>query len=182
MQFPCDQLTIKAVIGLGNPGKKYERTRHNIGFRALDYVCDMYGGSWHSAQNMEHAVISPHNNLETIHLIKPQTFMNSSGQVIPFLQKKGIKADQIVVIHDELEKKFGDVSLKFGGSAKGHNGLRSIMGMIGQDFWRVRCGIGRPIDREEVGDFVLAPFSLEQEQAISEMLQKVCHILFKKSA
>lgn len=180
MQAAFDLSSIRAIIGLGNPGKKFERTRHNIGFRALDYLCEQYGGSWHAVNNMEHATVILYDGAPQVHLIKPQTFMNNSGQVLPFLQKKGVKPDQIAVIHDELEKKFGDVSVKFGGSAKGHNGLRSIIGMIGQEFWRVRCGIGRPASAEEVGDFVLAPFTLEQERDIAGILDKVNQLLTKK--
>jgi PTH1 family peptidyl-tRNA hydrolase len=177
MQAQFDQSVIRAVIGLGNPGKKYERTRHNIGFRLVDALCERYGGSWRTVNNMEHATIRIGQAGGEIHLIKPITFMNSSGQVLPFLQKKGIKPEQIVVAHDELEKKFGDASLKFGGSAKGHNGLRSIIATIGADFWRVRCGIGRPVDRDEVGDFVLTPFTPQEEQAIPIMLDQAAILL-----
>lgn len=177
MQAQFDQSVIRAVIGLGNPGKKYERTRHNIGFRLVDVLCQRYGGSWRTVNNMEHATIRIGEAGNEIHLIKPITFMNSSGQVLPFLQKKGIKPEHIVVAHDELEKKFGDASLKLGGSAKGHNGLRSIIGTIGADFWRVRCGIGRPADRDEVGDFVLTPFTVQEEQEIPALLDRAIALL-----
>lgn len=180
MQASFDQSQIKAIIGLGNPGKKFERTRHNIGFRVLEALCDAHNCSWHTVNNMEHATIRLYDGGPEVHLIKPQTFMNNSGLVIPFLQKKGIKPEQIIVVHDELEKKFGDISLKLSGSAKGHNGLRSIIGMIGQDFWRIRCGIGRPTERDEVGDFVLSPFTLQEEQAIPLMIEQVLTIFKKK--
>ena len=94
-----------------------------------------------------------------------------------FLLKKGIRADQIVVVHDELEKKFGQVSVKFGGSAKGHNGLRSIIGAIGADFWRLRLGIDRPVDRDAVPDYVLSPFGIQEEQSLPQQVEKAVQVL-----
>lgn len=148
---------VKAIIGLGNPGKKYEHTRHNIGFKVVDMLCARYGGSWRANGIMEIATVQI--NGMPILLVKPQTFMNSSGQVIPLLRKQGIMADTILVAHDELELPFGSVKIKTGGSAKGHNGLRSIIEACGLDFARLRCGIGRPAAREDVPDYVLRNFS-----------------------
>jgi len=148
---------IKAIIGLGNPGKKYERNRHNIGFLVVDALCDRYNGSWQENGCMQVANITINN--KKIVLVKPQTFMNASGQVIPLLRKQGINTENIVVVHDELELPFGVVKTKIGGSAKGHNGLRSIIQVCGFEFMRVRCGIGRPAQRELVPDYVLQNFS-----------------------
>ena len=106
---------------------------------------------------MELAVIRVEG--KPILLIKPQTFMNASGKVIPFLLKKGIKGENILVVHDELEMPFGKIKVKFGGSAKGHNGLRSIIDIIGKDFWRLSFGIDRPENREDVGQYVLSNFT-----------------------
>ena len=113
--------TIKAIIGLGNPGSKYYTTRHSIGFRILDALADKHNLVWQKSDLMEYAEL---RNDAVIYFIKPMTYMNSSGKVIPWLQKKGIKAEDIMVIHDDLEKKFGSLSIKQGGSARGHNGLR----------------------------------------------------------
>jgi PTH1 family peptidyl-tRNA hydrolase len=102
--------------------------------------------------------------------------MNDSGKVIPSLSKQGIKAENILVVHDELEKPFGDLSIRMGGSAKGHNGLRSIIGVCGMDFPRLRFGIGRPAQREEVPDYVLSNFSENQaelEQRIEQAVQMI---------
>jgi PTH1 family peptidyl-tRNA hydrolase len=148
---------IKAIIGLGNPGSKYQYNRHNIGFRVLDMLADRYSGNWSTKDEAQQAEIRIGEN--RIILIKPQTFMNSSGRVIPGLQKKGITAEHILVVHDELELPFGTVKLKQGGSAKGHNGLKSIIASCGPDFWRLRCGIARPADRDNVPDYVLTNFS-----------------------
>src|SRR5579871_1211881 len=117
-------LDIKAIIGLGNPGKQYYHHRHTIGFRVLDALCEHYGGNWQTKEMMEYAEIVV--NGKNIMLIKPQTYMNSSGKVIPFLQKKGLQPANLLVVHDELELPFGTIKVRVGGSAKGHNGLKSI--------------------------------------------------------
>lgn len=152
---------IKAIIGLGNPGPKFYPTRHNIGFQVVDALANQYGGSWNS-KNF-HAETTIRIGDTPLLLIKPLTFMNDSGKVMPYLQKKGIKPDQVIVVHDELEKPFGKVSYRMGGSARGHNGLRSIIGAVGKEFGRIRMGIGRPENRDDVGDFVLQSFCQKQE-------------------
>ena len=172
-----DKKTIKAIIGLGNVGSKYNRTRHNIGFRVIDELAHRLHASWLTDREMEYAEVKlstdPYDiNAKKVLLIKPLTFMNNSGRVIPSLQKKGIKSEEILVVHDELEKEFGHVSYHSGGGAKGHNGLRSIIGVIGKDFWRIRFGIGRPEDRDDVGNYVLMPFKPEEEQEILFLIEK----------
>lgn len=168
--------SIKAIIGLGNPGPKYHYNRHNIGFLVLDALAEKHHASWQKKSDREttEVEINGHNIL----LIKPQTFMNDSGKVIPALAKQGIKAENILVIHDELEKPFGKIEAKTGGSHKGHNGLRSIIGTCGADFHRLRFGIGRPENREDVAEYVLSNFSKNENiepliaQAI-EMIEKM---------
>lgn len=168
-------LEIKAVIGLGNPGSKYERTRHNIGFCVVDALSDRHGGHWQTRDIMEVAEITI--NGKRVLLIKPQTFMNTSGKVVPWLQKQGIKPENILVVHDELEKPFGKLSFKMDGSARGHNGLRSIIEFCGPNFPRLRFGIGRPEEREQVGDYVLENFSESDVDAhvvqAVEMIEKL---------
>ncbi len=171
-------LTIKAIIGLGNPGKQYYHNRHNIGFRVLDSLCQSNGGSWQTKDNMEYAEITLNNH--KIMLIKPQTYMNSSGKVIPFLQKKGVMPAHLLVVHDELELPFGSIKLRVGGSAKGHNGLKSIIQAWGPDFARLRVGIGRPAEREEVPDYVLQDFTenaAQINQVIEQAEQEVRQLL-----
>jgi len=128
---------------------------------------------------MDHAQIqiSDEGMVRSLHVIKPQTFMNSSGRVLPFLLKKGIKGENILVVHDELEKPFGKLVIRFGGSPRGHNGLRSIQGMIGKDFWRLRFGIGRPEEKSQVGNYVLSPFLPEEENEIDVLIEEtICLI------
>ena len=163
-------MNIKAIIGLGNPGPKFTNTRHNIGFKILDKLAQEYDATWKQEKNFEKTEITL--NEKNILLIKPQTFMNNSGDVIPFLQKKGIKPEEVLVIHDELEKPFGNISIRQGGSAKGHNGLKSIIEKCGQDFWRLRFGIGRPEHREDVPDYVLSNFDKNEQENIEIIIDK----------
>ena len=159
---------IRAIIGLGNPGSRFERNRHNVGFRILDALVDEYNVMWQSKPDMELAEIRFDD--KKIFLVKPQTFMNTSGKVIPFLLKQGVKPENILVVHDELEKPFGKLSIKQGGSARGHNGLRSIIEVCGPEFWRLRFGVGRPERKEMVGDYVLQNFS-ESESEVEQLVQ-----------
>ena len=176
-----DIKNIKVIIGLGNPGLKYYKNRHNIGFRVLDKIVQDYSANWHVTDIMEEAKITVtinENNFPLI-LIKPQTFMNDSGKVISYLQKKGIKPENILVIHDELEKTFGSISLKFDGSARGHNGLKSIISFIGTAFWRLRFGIGRP-DNDDVASFVLSNFKSDEEIQIQDLIIESIKKIFQR--
>jgi PTH1 family peptidyl-tRNA hydrolase len=169
---------IKAIIGLGNPGNKYKNTRHNVGFMVVDALSHHYEGQWKQTSLLEYTIISINN--EELLLIKPLTFMNDSGKVIPWLAQKGIKADSLLVVHDELEQPFGKVRLKQGGSARGHNGLRSIIQVIGPDFNRLQIGIGRPATKEEVPTYVLSPFeqsAAEINQVISAAVKMILSLL-----
>jgi PTH1 family peptidyl-tRNA hydrolase len=156
---------IKAILGLGNPGNQFTYTRHNIGFRIVDQLAERAGGQWRKKDTMELAEIAL--NDKKVLLIKPQTFMNDSGKVIPCLAKQGIKPENILVVHDELELPFGTIKHKLGGSAKGHNGLKSIMTYSGDGFYRLRFGIGRPESREEVSNYVLSAFAQNTETIFS---------------
>ena len=147
---------IKAIIGLGNPGPRFSRNHHNIGFMILDELANLHHGMWTNHDNFESTKVNINDN--EILLIKPQTFMNNSGEVTPYLKKKGIKPEEILVVHDELELPYGKIATKFGGSAKGHNGLKSIIAHMSDQFWRLRFGIGRPSNREDVPDYVLENF------------------------
>lgn len=162
-------MLIKAIIGLGNPGPKFSYTRHNIGFMVVDELAQQFGGEWRAANsNLESCEVTI--NDQKILLLKPQTFMNSSGLVIAYLTKKGLKPENILVVHDELEIAFGRVTMRQGGSARGHNGLRSIIEACGPDFWRMRMGIGRPTGNTSVADFVLQNFS-EEPDAVGKMVE-----------
>lgn len=164
---------IKAIIGLGNPGTRFELTRHNIGFLLLDMLADRYNGNFSQKKKAEVTEIQVTSGdiYQKLILIKPQTFMNNSGEVLPDLKKQGIEPHEILVVHDELEKKFGYLGIRLGGSARGHNGLRSIIQYIGHDFWRLRMGVDRPADKSQVSNYVLEKFKpseLDQLQGLIE--------------
>jgi len=169
-------LTIKAIIGLGNPGSRFINNRHNIGFRVVDALAQRYNSQWRSREDME--IAEAFINETKILLIKPQTFMNDSGRVIPYLAKQGIKVENIVVVHDELEKPFGHISFRIGGSARGHNGLRSIISHCGPDFGRLRFGIGRPESKAMVSDYVLHNFSENQDE-VNQLIDQSVDVLEK---
>lgn len=162
---------IKAVIGLGNPGPRFSFTRHNAGFLVLDALAERYYGTWKEKGPMEIADITIAD--KRLVLVKPQTFMNESGKVIPLLSKQGIKPENILVVHDELEKPFGTLALKEGGSHRGHNGLRSIIAASGPDFQRLRFGIGRPEEKEDVSNYVLQKFDVPESQVHEQVDQAV---------
>lgn len=166
-----ENMNIKAIIGLGNPGPRFRNTRHNIGFAILDSIADQHQASWSSKGSMEIATVRIHD--QKVLLIKPQTFMNSSGEVLPTLTKQGIKADEIIVVHDELDISFGALKWRFGGSPRGHNGLKSIITYIGKDFLRFRFGIDRPAQKEAVPDYVLQKFSEPIEDVESYIDQAI---------
>lgn len=153
---------IKAIIGLGNPGPKFTFTRHNIGFLVIDELAARHGGAWRHFDKGEACQITVGDHV--VWLVKPLTFMNLSGEVMSWLTKKGIAPEEIIVVHDELELPFGKTAFKDGGSARGHNGVRSIIAHGGEKTKRLRVGIDRPENREEVPDYVLTKFKQPKEE------------------
>ncbi len=146
-------------MGLGNPGRPYERTRHNVGYLVADELARRHGGSWRKKKKTEVAPVSL--GLKEVTLLKPTTFMNNSGSALA-----GYKVEDLVVIHDDLDLPPGDVRVKVGGGAGGHNGLRSVIGRLGPDFVRVRVGIGRPSAGANVTDYVLSRMDATVRDAV----------------
>ena len=157
MNLIPENIQIKAVVGLGNPGPRFHSTRHNIGFMILDALADQHQASWSTKENM--ATTTVKINDQKILLVKPLTFMNLSGQVMPALKKQGIGPNEILVVHDDIDIPTGSLKWRFGGSPRGHNGLKSIISYIGSDFLRFRFGVDRPAAKENVPDYVLERFS-----------------------
>jgi peptidyl-tRNA hydrolase, PTH1 family len=137
------------VVGLGNPGRSYERTRHNAGYLVADELAKRHDGSWRKRKRVEAAPVTLGLNDAT--LLKPTTFMNDSGFAV-----SDHRPEDLIVVHDDLDLEAGTVRVKVGGGAGGHNGLRSIVGRVGNDFVRVRIGIGRPPAGVTVTDYVLS--------------------------
>ncbi|OGW28140.1 MAG: aminoacyl-tRNA hydrolase [Nitrospirae bacterium GWC2_57_13] len=159
---------MKIIVGLGNPGRKYERTRHNVGFLAVDEL----GRSLGIAVDREkcRALIGKGRlGPEQVVLAKPQTYMNESGwSLTALLPEFYASLADVIVIHDDLDLPCGTVRMKSGGGHGGHNGLRSIAEETGSsEFIRVRIGIGRPAPGMDAADFVLQPFSAD-ERALAE--------------
>jgi PTH1 family peptidyl-tRNA hydrolase len=157
---------MRLVVGLGNPGTRYARNRHNIGFRAIEAIARRYGVAAFRSRfkgDLAEGVIADERRL----LLRPQTFMNASGEsVLAAMSFYKIPPEDIVVIHDELDLRPGKVRVKRAGGNAGHNGLRSIDATIGPDYWRVRIGIGHPGIRELVHPYVLQNFTADEERLI----------------
>ena len=146
-------------MGLGNPGRSYGHTRHNVGFLVVDELARRHGGSWRKRKRTEAAPVSL--GLKDITLLKPATFMNDSGSALA-----GHKTEDLIVVHDDLDLPPGDVRVKVGGGAGGHNGLRSVIQRLGPDFVRVRVGIGRPPAGMTVTDYVLSKMDATVRDAV----------------
>ena len=155
-------------MGLGNPGPEYERTRHNVGFRALEEAARLCGARLDQSRWDATYGIGRHHG-EQVLLIAPQTFMNLSGESVgPAARFYKVPADQIVVIHDELDFEPGRLAVKVGGGDGGHNGLKSLRQHLGTgDFIRVRLGIGRPPAQWDPSDWVLSQFSPDDEAKLA---------------
>ena len=158
------------IVFLGNPGVQYKKTRHNAGWMVCDALSEKngMGQTW---LTKFHSLYLKEGNLI---LLKPQTFMNESGIAAQEATKfYGITPDSILIVHDDIELPFGTVKMQLGGGLGGHNGLRSIKTHLGTDgFCRLRIGVGRPPANLTVADFVLGRFSPEEENSMSEVLEK----------
>lgn len=170
---------IKAVVGLGNPGEKYAKTLHNIGFWYVDELLRAYAGASFSKEKKLHgeqAVVqhpSAAGGAERLILLKPDTFMNNSGQaVVALCQFYKIKPEEILVAHDEMDLPNGTVKMKQAGGHGGHNGLRSIIQHVGANFQRLRLGIGHPGHKDRVLSYVLNPARKEDQPALDDMLYR----------
>lgn len=158
------------VIGLGNPGRRYARTRHNVGFLVVDRVAARAGERVERKQ-LGALVGKARLGGSSVVLAKPQAFMNRSGQPVASL-KGWYKADNrdVVVVHDDLDLPFADVRVKDGGGHGGHNGLRDLGRAVGRDTVRVRVGIGRPPEGWAVADHVLAKWSTTERAALDQVV------------
>jgi PTH1 family peptidyl-tRNA hydrolase len=168
---------MRLIVGLGNPGARYERNRHNIGFMAVDALVRRHGfGPFRSkfqSQIAEGTVAG-----ERVWAMKPQTFMNLSGDAVGAAARfYKIPPAEIAVIHDEIDLAPGKIKVKRGGGAAGHNGLRSIDATIGQDYWRVRLGVGHPGIKELVHGHVLQDFGSEDRAWVEPLVDAVAEAL-----
>jgi PTH1 family peptidyl-tRNA hydrolase len=161
---------LRLLVGLGNPGAEYAKTRHNAGF----WFCEQLAHSLNislSAETRFHGLVG-HSRTDQLWLLLPQTFMNRSGQAVGALARfYRIQPQEMLVVHDELDLPPGQMRLKFGGGLGGHNGLKDITAHLGtQDYWRLRIGIGHPGDKAAVASYVLNPPRREEQDAIDTAL------------
>jgi len=172
---------VHLVVGLGNPGKKYERNRHNVGFMAVEHLARTHGmpdfkekfsGVWTKGE------ISVGSTRYPVALLKPGTFMNLSGDCVqPAAAFLKVEPKSVIVVHDELDLPWRDVRLKMGGGHAGHNGLRSLIDRLGTpDFVRVRVGVGRPPPgfKGDVADYVLQNFDSMETVELPEVIDRAC--------
>ncbi|MDP4708669.1 MAG: aminoacyl-tRNA hydrolase [Rickettsiaceae bacterium] len=158
------------IVGLGNPGTNYKNTRHNVGFIAVDLISNRYNFTWISKPKFNADLAIGECDLGKVVLCKPSTFMNLSGtsvqQISSFYK---IPLDNIIVIHDDVDVPLGKVKYKIGGSAGGHNGLKSIDSHVGTAYHRVRIGIGRPENiNHDIADYVLGVFNNNETELLLE--------------
>jgi len=164
---------MKLIVGLGNPDKKYENTRHNIGFRCLDAMIEI--------EQFRDLTFKPDQRFfghmaknQSVILLKPMTYMNKSGQSVQAVRHYfKINLSDILLVHDDMDLEFGQLKLQFAKSAAGHNGVDSVINHIGsKEFWRLRLGINNEIKSKMAGDkFVISSFSPEEEKKIKGILE-----------
>jgi len=166
---------VKWFVGLGNPGSAYEKTRHNVGFMALDRLAAEQGISWKSNGKCKALVGEGHIQGTKVYLIKPQTYMNLSGESVRgFMDFYKAKLEDMVVLYDDLDTAFGQIRLRYQGSAGGHNGIKSIIAHTGtQTFNRIRIGINRPQPGYDIADYVLSDFRKEEFKELPTLLDRV---------
>lgn len=173
-------MELQLLVGLGNPGERYGDTRHNVGFMVLDELARRSGISFRNQSRLQGLLAEIGSGSQRMRLLKPQTFMNESGRSIrASLDWFGIEASQILVLVDDMDLPLGRLRLRAGGSAGGHNGLRSTISHLGtENFARLRIGIGAPSDdpqerRQRTVSHVLGRFSDQERPNLSQVLEEV---------
>lgn len=166
-------------MGLGNPGPEYQDTRHNAGFWFLDRLAADLGGPWRAESKFQSLICRVKLDGHDLWLQKPSTFMNHSGRAVSaFLRFHQFQADEILVVHDELDLPPGVARLKKGGGSGGHNGLKDISAALSTpDYWRLRLGVGHPGDRNEVVDFVLRRPGREEQELEDEAIDRALLVM-----
>lgn len=172
------------IVGLGNPGSQYQMTRHNAGFLVADQLAKNFGWAFKHEKHLKAALAKGVVGSVSVFILKPETYMNLSGHAVKeFLSSSKLNAEEIVVLVDDADLAFGDLRLKAFGGTGGHNGLKSIVACLGTgQFARLRIGIGRS-DEIALVDYVLQPFSKEENKQLPEILnraEEALHRLLKE--
>lgn len=168
------------IVGLGNPGEKYESTRHNVGFRVLDRLASELNVEFEDSKYIP-AQFAENGNLE---LIKPKTYVNESGKAVSAVQAKHtVELENFWVVHDDTEIPLGEIRIKRGGTSGGHNGIKSIDETVGTDYWRVRIGVGRPADKNiNLANFILSNFTTQESSELTSVIDRTVEYLIKSIA
>lgn len=168
------------IVGLGNIGKEYDGTRHNVGFAAVDrFVKDSDFPGWIDKKDLKCHFTSHQLGDTKVIVIKPTTLMNLSGEAVQaVIHFYKINPESVIVVHDELDVPFGQIRTRVGGSSAGHNGIKSVTQHIGEQYGRVRIGIGPKLhEKQDSADFVLAQFSKEQAEQMTNLTKEATAIL-----
>ncbi|MEU1984362.1 aminoacyl-tRNA hydrolase [Nocardia sp. NPDC019395] len=162
------------VVGLGNPGPDYERTRHNVGFLVADSLAQRIGGRFTVHKKSGTDLLQARLDGRQVLIAKPRSYMNLSGRPVSALARFfSVPPTEVIVVHDELDLPFGAIRLKRGGGEGGHNGLRSISGALTtKDYLRTRIGIGRPPGRQDPADYVLKPFASAERKELPVVVEQ----------
>jgi peptidyl-tRNA hydrolase, PTH1 family len=175
---------MKLIVGLGNPGKEYERTRHNVGWLVIDQLATKLGADWKTKKAWNAMIAESRSNDDKIVLVKPMTFMNRSGDAVArargFWRK--VAVENIWVIHDDADLKLGDIRIKQGGGSAGHRGIKSITEKLcDKNFYRVRVGIGRPAnDKMPLDKYVLGKFSEAETKQLDQVIENAIEKILEK--
>lgn len=158
------------IVGLGNPGVKYENTRHNIGFKVLDTLVELSNTSFTEDRHAQYSSIK--HKARTFHLIKPTTFMNLSGKAVNYwMQQLKIESDNLLVITDDIALPFGTLRLRGKGSDGGHNGLKDIQYYLGSKYARLRFGVGNDFMKGRQVDYVLSDWTSDEQADLQERIE-----------
>ncbi|MBQ9693418.1 MAG: aminoacyl-tRNA hydrolase [Kiritimatiellae bacterium] len=172
---------MKVLVGLGNPGEQYAETPHNLGFKAIDAVASALGAEWKTEKRFKALVAKATRKGEALWLVKPQTYMNLSGESVgPFLRYYGATAGDLLVLSDDCDLPAGRLRIRPSGSAGGHNGLKSLIAHLGTEaFARIRLGAGRsPEERRGLIDFVLHRFTEAEAEVAAETASVAAEAVF----
>jgi PTH1 family peptidyl-tRNA hydrolase len=178
-------MTLKLIIGLGNIGKKYEKTRHNVGFMLVEHLLNnaQVIEKYEKFKSIIYKVIIKEISSEPLYLLLPQTFMNASGDAVSaFASFYKISQGETLVIYDDLDLKLGKVKLKLGGSDAGHNGIKDIDSKFGKNYFRLRIGISKPENKQDVINYVLCKFGKQEMEVLNALFEKIANDELKKIA
>ena len=171
-------LPLKLIVGLGNPGREYARTRHNAGWWWVDELANRFRGSWRAEPREHRELARVQLQGNELWLLKPTSFMNNSGAPTAAVAKfYRIPFSEMLVVHDEIDLPPGIARLKYGGGHGGHNGVRDLIAHLGPDFWRLRLGVGHPGSKDLVLDSVLDRPTKPEQEAIEDAMSRSLEII-----